>query len=152
MGVLEPVALEDLGPKKVLAFKTSTIGAVVPNCVSICSFPGWSLSELTQIVRAATGWDVTEYELFRVGERALNLARVYNMREGFTIDDDHLAERSYGPTIGGALADGGIDREELREAVHTYYGMMGWDRETGAPTLETLQALGVGWAEEFLPK
>ena len=151
MGVLEPLPLEDLGPQKVRAFKHSTISAVVPNCISICSFPGWSVGEMTEIVRAATGWDVTEYELYRVGERALNLARVYNMREGFTIDDDRLAERSYGPTIGGALADGGIDREELREAVHTYYGMMGWDRETGAPTLETLQKLGVGWAEAHLP-
>jgi aldehyde:ferredoxin oxidoreductase len=152
LGVLEPIPLEDLGPQKVRAFRHSTIGAVVPNCVSMCSFPGWSLSELTEIVRAATGWDVTEYELFRVGERALNLARVFNMREGFTIDDDHLAERSYGPTIGGALADGGIDREELREAVHTYYGMMGWDRDTGAPTLEKLQELGVGWAAAHLPE
>ena len=72
--------------------------------------------------------------------------------EGFTIDDDRLAERSYGPTRDGALAEGGIDREEMREAVQTYYGMMGWDRETGVPTLAKLQELGVGWAAEYLPK
>ncbi|MFH1085886.1 MAG: aldehyde ferredoxin oxidoreductase C-terminal domain-containing protein, partial [Chloroflexota bacterium] len=72
--------------------------------------------------------------------------------EGLTIDDDRLAERSYGPTRGGALAEGGIDREELREAVHTYYGMMGWDRETGVPTLGKLQELGVAWAADYLPR
>ncbi len=93
-------------------------------------------------MRAATGWDVTDVRADRVGERALNLARVFNMREGLTVEDDRLAERSYGPTSGGALADGGIDREELREAVHTYYGMMGWDKETGAPTVR--QAGGAG--------
>ena len=128
----------------------NTIASVVPNCISICTFPGWSIPEMTQIVRAATGWDVSDYELYRVGERALNLARVFNTREGFTVDDDHLAERSYGPTIGGALRDGGIDREELREAVHNYYAMMGWEKETGVPKLETLQDLGVEWAAGYL--
>jgi len=88
--------------------------------------------------------------------RAVGLAtrerdRGTGLREGLTAEEDRLPERSYGPTRGGALADGGIDREELREAIHTYYGMMGWDRETGVPTVEKLQELGVGWAVEHLP-
>ena len=152
VGVFEPVPLEDLGPRKVRAFKANQIGSVVPNCISMCTFPGWSAREMTDIVKAATGWDVTDVELERVAERALNLARTFNMREGFTVEDDRLCERAYGPTIGGALADGGIDREELREAVHTYYGMMGWDKETGAPSVEKLEDLGIGWAAQYLPK
>jgi aldehyde:ferredoxin oxidoreductase len=52
---------------------------------------------------------------------------------------------------GGGPLEGGIDMEELREAVHTYYGMMGWVRETGVPTEEKLHELGVGWAGEHLP-
>ena len=107
---------------------------------------------MTQIVHAATGWDVSDVELLRAAERALNLARVFNLREGLTADDDRLAERAYGPTRGGALADGGIDREILREAVHTYYAMMGWDKETGAPTVEKLEELGVGWAAAHLSR
>jgi len=103
------------------------------------------------MVQAATGWDVTEWELLKVGERAMTLARAFNVREGFTPDDDVLCERSYGPTIGGALAEGGIDREALRQAVHTYYGMMGWDPDTGVPTVAKLHELGVGWAAEHLP-
>ena len=152
MGVLEPLPLESLGADKVRATMYNTISMVMTNCVSICIFPGWNIRELTEMVRAATGWDVTEYELYKVGERALTLARAFNMREGFTIDDDRLPERSYGPVNGGALADGGIDREELREAVQTYYGMMGWDRETGVPTLEKLEELDVAWAAAYLPK
>jgi aldehyde:ferredoxin oxidoreductase len=103
------------------------------------------------MTEAATGWDVSEYELLKLGERAMTLARVFNMREGLTADDDELCERSYGPTQGGALAEGGIDRDELKKAMHTYYGMMGWDRETGVPTVEKLQELGVSWAAEHLP-
>jgi aldehyde:ferredoxin oxidoreductase len=152
MGAIEPVPLDSLGPDKVRAMVYNSVGSVTLNCVCMCSMPGWSNDELASIVKAATGWDVTGYELLKLGERALTLARVFNMREGLTVDDDRLSERSYGPTIGGALADGGIDREELREAVHTFYGMMGWDRETGVPTEDKLFELGVGWAAAYLPK
>ncbi len=37
------------------------------------------------------------------------------------------------------------------EAVHMYYGMMGWDRETGVPTREKLWELDIAWAEAYLP-
>jgi aldehyde:ferredoxin oxidoreductase len=107
---------------------------------------------MSDMVQAATGWNVSEYELLKVGERAMTLARTFNMREGFTVEDDQLCPRSYSPTQGGALAEGGIDMEELREAIHTYYGMMGWDRETGVPTVEKLQELDVSWAAEYLPR
>ncbi|NLX43347.1 MAG: aldehyde ferredoxin oxidoreductase, partial [Chloroflexi bacterium] len=152
LGVLEPVPLEDLGPAKVKAFMLNQISSVVPNCLTICSFPGWSMDEQIALLRAATGWDdISVYEIMKVGERALNLARVFNMREGWTVDSDHLAERSYQPTRGGALAEGGIDREELREAVQLYYGMMGWDPESGRPSMGKLQELDIAWAAEYLP-
>jgi aldehyde:ferredoxin oxidoreductase len=150
MGVLEAIELENLGPEKVRATIYNTMASIMLNCLTMCSMPGWSVRDLAEMVEAATGWDVSEYELFKLGERAMNLARVFNLREGLTTADDQLCERSYGPTHGGALAEGGIDREELRQAVHTYYGMMGWDRETGTPTPERLQELGVGWAAEHL--
>jgi len=151
MGALEPMALESLGPEKVRATIYNSMDSITLNCLSMCLMPGWSLAELVEMTRAATGWDVTADELLRVGERAMTLARTFNVREGLTVEDDRLAERSYVPTRGGALADGGIDPGELREAIHTYYGMMGWDRETGVPTVEKLQELGVGWAVEHLP-
>jgi aldehyde:ferredoxin oxidoreductase len=152
LGVLSPIPLEDLGPDKVHAAKMNHISSIVPNCLTMCNMPGWTVRELTDMVNAATGWDCGEYELLQVGERAATLARLFNVREGWTVEDDHLSERSYVPTRNGALADGGIDREDLREAVHIFYDMMGWDRETGVPTEAKLQELGVGWAAKFLPR
>ncbi len=152
MGIVNAMPIESLGPEKVRATLYNTLNMVTLNCISVCLFVPWSLDQRIELLRAATGWDVSAYEYFKVGERALTLARVFNAREGFDIKDDHLPERSYGPTRNGALVDGGIDREELREAIHTYYGMMGWDRETGVPTVEKLQELGVSWAAEYLPK
>ena len=152
MGVLEAMRLDSLGPEKVRATIYSSMASIMQNCLTTCSFVGWSLRELTDMVRAATGWDVSEYELLKVGERAMTLARAFNMREGLTAEDDQLCPRSYGPTQGGALAEGGIDPEELRQAIHTYYAMMGWDRETGVPAVEKLHELDIGWAAEYLPQ
>ncbi len=150
MGVLQPIPVESLGADKVRATLYNTIDQVTMNCLSVCTFVPWSTDQKIELLRAATGWDVSAFEMFKVGERALTLARAFNAREGFDIKDDTLPERSYGPTTNGALAQGGIDREELHEAVQTYYGMMGWDTQTGDPLIGTLQELDVAWAAEYL--
>jgi aldehyde:ferredoxin oxidoreductase len=152
MGILAPLILESLGPEKVRAFTYHTVSMVAGNCLCMCLFVPWSVAERMQIVRAATGWDVSAYEYYKLGERALTLARIFNVREGFGPQDDRLALRSYGPTTSGALAEGGIDPEDLEEAVHAHYAMMGWDRETGVPTREKLWELDIAWAEAYLPK
>ena len=151
LGILEPMALESLGPEKVLATIYNTLYLVADNCAPFCLFVGWSLAQKLEIIQATTGWTVSAVELMKMAERAWTLARVFNVREGFTPEDDKLPDRMYGPTTSGALADGGIDRQELQQALRTYYGMMGWDQETGAPTATKLHELGVGWAVEYLP-
>src|SRR3989442_3002136 len=45
------------------------------------------------IVRAVTGWDVTVEELERVGERIINLERLFNVREGVRRAQDVLPWR-----------------------------------------------------------
>ena len=151
LGVLKPVPLESLGPEKVRAAIYQTLRQVTNNCLCMCLFVPWSTAELVDLVRAATGWDVTAFELMRVGERAWTLARLFNLRQGLSAADDRLAPRSYEPTTSGPLAKGGIDPEALGQALHTYYAMLGWDRESGIPTPETLQELDVGWAIDYLP-
>jgi len=156
MGVLEPMMLNSLGPEKVRAsvYHSMTTGAL--NCMPFCLFvvlgTGMSLDQQAEMVRAATGWDVNVFELLKVGERAHTLAQLFNVREGFTPDDDHLPERSYGPTTGGPISKGGIDPDALRQAVRMYYGMMGWNRDTGAPLPEKLHELDVSWALDYLPE
>jgi aldehyde:ferredoxin oxidoreductase len=143
---------ESLGEDKVRASLRRATLTVAENCMMMCVFPGWHIKDLAKMVEAATGWSFTTYELMKVGERATTLARIFNLREGFTAADDRLAERSHTPTRDGALADGGIERDDLHEALHKYYAMLGWDRETGIPTLDKLEELDIGWAAEHLPK
>ena len=151
LGVLEPIALESLGPEKVLATIYNTLYLTADNCAPFCLFVWWSLAQKLEIIQASTGWTMSALELMKVAERAWTLARVYNVREGFTPADDTLPDRMFGPTRNGALADGGLCRPELEQALRTYYGMMGWDEETGVPTTSKLHQLGVGWAADYLP-
>jgi aldehyde:ferredoxin oxidoreductase len=152
MGVVSPLSVRDLGPDKVRAALYWTLDWVMINCLPVCLMIPRTLEERAELIKAATGWDVTSFELMKVAERAYTLARVYNVREGFGAADDVLPDRLFGPTTNGALMDGGIDRDGFAAAVRTYYGMLGWDSETGVPKAAKLHELGVSWAVDHLPK
>lgn len=101
-------------------------------------------------VNAATGWDVTIKDLLDIGERGTNMARIFNMREGFTRADDTLPERLFGGLENGKLAGMPFPRDDFQEALSNLYELKGWDRETGVPGRERLESLGMGWAADLL--
>jgi len=149
-GIFNEVPVESLGGEKVRMYKYWMEMRVLANCLSICQFPPWSFTDYVELVRAVTGWDVTMFELVKVAQRTLNLARIYNLREGFTSADDWLPPRMFTPQTSGALSETAVVPEELRNAIDLYYQMMGWDGE-GVPRTGTLHELGVGWALDYLP-
>ena len=150
LGILEGVPVESLGPEKVRLFKAQMQMRILANCLSVCSFPPWRFTEYVDLVQAVTGWDVSMYELVAVAARTLNLARVFNLREGLTKDDDWLPPRFFKPQTSGALSEKSVDSGELRQAIDTYYEMMGWN-SSGVPLTGTLHDLGIGWAAKHLP-
>jgi aldehyde:ferredoxin oxidoreductase len=138
LGLLEPVDRFDLGPKKVRAFFYAQQAWSLYNSIGMCDFVGMpinplKLENLRDYINAATGWNTTVFELLKVGERSNNLARIFNLREGFTAADDTLPDRLFEPLQNGKLAGQGLDREEFFTALKLYYQMAGWDGE-GAPT------------------
>jgi aldehyde:ferredoxin oxidoreductase len=150
MGILEEVPVDSLGPDKVRLYKYWMEMRVLANCLSICQFPPWRFTEYVELVNAVTGWDTTIYELAKIAQRTLNLARVFNLREGFTVADDWLPQRFFRPQTSGALSETAVNAEELRHAIDTYYEMMGWTAE-GVPRPGVLHELGVSWANVHLP-
>lgn len=102
-------------------------------------------------VNAATGWNMTIQDLLDIGERATNMARIFNMREGFTRADDTLPERLFGGLENGKLAGIPLPKDDFEEALSNLYEMKGWDRESGLPREERLQSLSLDWAVELLP-
>jgi aldehyde:ferredoxin oxidoreductase len=147
LGLLEPVDRMDLGPKKVRAvFYTQQIWNLY-NSVGMCDFVGipinpLKLEYLRDYINATTGWDMSVFELFKVGERANTLARLFNIREGFTKADDTLPQRLFEPLQNGALKGEAIGREEFAAALETYYQMAGWDA-AGVPTPGKLSELAL---------
>jgi aldehyde:ferredoxin oxidoreductase len=142
----EPLERTTLPPAKPVLAATVIRAEVMNNCIGVCIFMPYRLSHFRQIVNAVTGWEVTDLELLRVGERALALARLYNAREGFTPADDTHHPRFTEPLMLAGEEGASIPEEQMREAVDLYYELQGWDKETGAPTRVKLLELSLDWA------
>ena len=54
--------------------------------------------------------------------------------------------------VSGTLNEKPIDPRVLDESLTIFYGMMGWDPQTGVPTLGKLQELDIEWATEYLSR
>ena len=147
LGILEPVPVEDTGPRKVRLYNYISTWNTLDNCLVMCMFPSWSVSQKVKIVRYVTGWKTTTFELLKVSERATTLARVFNIREGFRREDDKLPPRFLQPKTNGALSNTAVNPEKLKKALDTYYEMMGWSSR-GVPTKTKLEELGIEWAAQ----
>ncbi|MBI4590731.1 MAG: aldehyde ferredoxin oxidoreductase family protein [Candidatus Rokubacteria bacterium] len=148
LGLIEPVKVLDLGPRKVRAFYLTQQVWSFYNSVGMCDFVGTplnslALEELAAYVNSVTGWNTSLYELMKVGERANTLMRLFNCREGLTPADDILPERMHEGIGNGPLQGERIDPAEFLAARRLYYEMAGWDPETGSPTAARLAELGV---------
>jgi aldehyde:ferredoxin oxidoreductase len=145
LGAMDPLPTTDLSAAKVAMVKSQHFLRLFGDSLAMCHFVPWTLHEQVDLLRAMTGWDYTDVEALKMGERVATMARAFNLREGLTAADDTLPKRFFSPTPRGALSATAIDPEEMDRAIHTFYGMMGWDPETGVPTEEKLQELGIGW-------
>ena len=101
-------------------------------------------------IHFATGWDTSIEELLKIGERATNMARIFNLREGFGPTDDMLPDRIFSPLENGPLKGVGISKDDFILALRTLYTLKGWDLQTGIPSAEKLDELSLSWASEFL--
>lgn len=150
VGVLEPMSAMELGPKKVHQFTSTQHIFSFFNSLGVCNFAaapysGFKLPLLAEAVEAITGWNTSLYELMEVGERMTTMARVFNIREGFSAKDDRLPERLFEKLEPGTPREKSIMREDLAKAITLYYGAMGWDEKTGIPTDGRLSFLGLEW-------
>ncbi|MBI4562224.1 MAG: aldehyde ferredoxin oxidoreductase family protein [Candidatus Rokubacteria bacterium] len=148
LGLIEPVKVLDLGPRKVKAFYVTQQLWSFYNSVGMCDFVGTplnslALEELVAYINSVTGWNMGLYEAMKVGERANVLMRLFNCREGFTPADDLLPQRLHEGIGNGPLKGERIDPDEFLAARRLYYEMAGWDKETGHPTAARLAELGV---------
>lgn len=149
----DPQEAGSLGPEKVRFAAYTHIFYSILDTLELCQFvwgPAWTLygpSELVAFVHAVTGWPVSLYELMKVGERRLNMLRLFNAREGFDREDDRLPAKFFKPLGGsGPTAGVALDPVEFDTALDQYYQLMGWT-VNGNPSPVKLADLGLAWAE-----
>jgi len=147
-GLLEPVPADDLGPRKVRLFAHLHTWRQVTDSLIFCYFVPYQYDHGPEMLEAVTGWQTSMWELMKIGERAIALARAFNVREGLTPDADRLPQRFFGGTTEGALKARGIDATAFDQAKTTLYGMLGWDERTGMPRAAKLHELDLGWVVE----
>jgi aldehyde:ferredoxin oxidoreductase len=96
------------------------------------------------LMEAVTGLNLEPEEVVQVGERINNLARAFNVREGFRRGDDTFPERLMTePLLGGASKGQLISKDDLKVMLDEYYAVRGWDLNTGVPTRKKLIELGL---------
>ncbi len=120
-------------------------GLILPDVLTTCKFmcyAGITPDHWAEILSGATGWDIDAEELIKVGERVLNLQRLFNVRESLGRKDDMLPERVLSmPESGNFKDEKTCIMKNYDALLDEYYEACGWDVKTGAPTKETLAGL-----------
>ncbi|MGQ4911465.1 MAG: aldehyde ferredoxin oxidoreductase C-terminal domain-containing protein, partial [Candidatus Thorarchaeota archaeon] len=142
-----PEMAERLNPKyKGIMVKQSEDFMVMIESVGLCKYgtqipPEFFYDDIALALEIHNGLKFTVKELQEIGERVVNLNRLYNARCGVTRKDDRLPDRltkekaPLGPSAGEVV--------ELDQMLDEYYQERGWDLKTGLPTRETLARLGL---------
>ena len=112
-----------------------------------------SIDSCAELYSATTGFEISPEELETAAERAWNVKKASNVREGFDRKDDRLP-----PSWFQLLKDAegrelkirdyygtkDLTPEDVEYLLDDYYDERGWTRETGIPSREKLLELGLG--------
>ena len=111
------------------------------DCMVVCRFTNfaWTVDDYAEMLAAGTGLPIDGKELLKIGARIWNLERIFNIREGFTKEDDKLPQRFSIP-----LPEGGSRNRvsHAGELLPEYYSLRGWDKD-GNPTPKLLDELNI---------
>jgi aldehyde:ferredoxin oxidoreductase len=143
MGIEEAIPLYTMNPSKVALFRLVQLKRIIFDSLVLCQFFPYSFEHVASATAAVTGWDTGVNEQLKVAERILTMQRLFNIREGFTINDDVLPDRFFSPKTDGELAEKPLSRTQMEKAKRYYYVLMGWNPETGIPISEKLEELGI---------
>ena len=113
----------------------------VVNSTVNCLFTTFALGakDYADLLSTVTGWDISEDEIMKIGERIYNLERVIMGNLGFSDKDDTLPPRLLKEPMPEGPAKGQV--VELDKMKGEYYKLRGW--VNGIPTPEKLKELEV---------
>jgi aldehyde:ferredoxin oxidoreductase len=131
----------------------ATILDMMGICFRMQSSSLWNVKAVAGLYSLATGIEKKPHVLLKDAERAYNLARYLNGREGFTRHDDRFPEKYFEPLkrpdrnqelgMTNYFGTASITRKDTEQMLSDYYDEHGWDVKTGLPTKEKLNELGI---------
>ena len=142
-----PEIADRLNPKyKGFMVKECEDFMVVVESVGLCKYgtqipPEFYYEDVAEAIRVHNGLILTRADLQKIGERTVNINRLFNAMRGVTRADDQLPKRltddpaPIGPSAGQVV--------ELDMMLDEYYKNRGWINKTGLPTEDTLKRLGL---------
>jgi aldehyde:ferredoxin oxidoreductase len=140
IGPQKPSALDD---DKMRAFHVEVNWMHFQDCAINCHFYPYRYEHLAAALSGVTGHEFSVQAILDVGARAQTLSRLFNLREGFTADDDRLPKRVMQAFASGPLKGIAITPESFEWAKRRYYELMKWDAASGVPTTECLRELNL---------
>ena len=122
-------------------FGPSSFPRHVLSAAGLCFF-GRVTNYLAKFISAVTGWDYSEDELLKTGDRIATMRHVFNLREGINPLERQVHPRIIGkPSFeSGPLADVTAD---IEAQVYWNLGALDWDRVTTKPSKKKLLELGL---------
>ncbi len=142
-----PEMAERLNPKyKGIMVKECEDFMVVVESLGLCKYgtqipPEFYYEDVALALKVHNGLEFTRADLQTIGERIVNLNRLFNVKRGVTRADDNLPDRL--TKEGAPLGPSKGEVVELDQMLDEYYLKRGWDNETGIPYASTLQRLGL---------
>jgi aldehyde:ferredoxin oxidoreductase len=150
LGVYEPLPADDLSTAKMHMVRKGMMWRTLNNLTGICAFHAWTPAQTEDLIGAITGWNTSVMELWLAAERAYDMAKAFNAREGFGRKDDVLPPRLLEKLPDGPMAGKVYSAEVFDAAVTKLYELMSWDAESGAPTRAKLEDLDIAWVADLL--
>ena len=152
LGLSHPQAEFTLNEEVVrYAFVTQCLYSCLDS-LAICQFvfgAGWQLydpDQTAEAVQLITGWDINVKELLKVGEKRINMMRIFNIQAGVDLSADELPKKIFQPLTGGKSNGRSIDPVNFEQARQAYYRLAGWEGKKGIPNQVKLEKLGLAWA------
>jgi aldehyde:ferredoxin oxidoreductase len=138
---------------KAMVVKDGEEFGTVIDSIGICKFgtffpPALYWDRIAIALSLITGFNIDVPALKMIGERIVNLQRMFNVREGITRKDDTqprrlLEEKSLSP----GRAFGHV--VNLKPMLDEYYQLRDWHVNTGVPTTEKLRNLGLDYTTQI---
>ncbi|MBF0377154.1 MAG: aldehyde ferredoxin oxidoreductase family protein [Desulfamplus sp.] len=132
--------------KASLIKKCLFVSAVIDS-LGLCKVPALSilgkfdLLNESRLIKSITGLDLSNQELFIIGERIINMEKLFNLACGATVQNDSLPDIFQ--TEG--LPEGAVKRQKVHglfKMVQEFYNLMDWDKN-GVPTKTAMDRLDI---------